>query len=106
MIKDTNLVSAFEALQCLHSYVRFAPEIKQVAFACHIYLLEKVNTSKTNFRDITMKIITCMLRRLQGPSNTILPELLKRFKSKNAKSATFCLQVVLEVFKTKEQVII
>ena len=47
-----------------------------------------------------------MLRRLQGHSNTILPELLKRFKSKNAKSATFCLQVILEAFKTKETAII
>lgn len=64
MIKDTNLTNAYESLQCLHSYVKFAADIRQVTFACSVYLLEKVQTNKPNFREITMKIILCMLRRL------------------------------------------
>jgi hypothetical protein len=42
MIKDQNLTNAFEALQCLHSYVRFASDIKAVTHATHNFLLEKV----------------------------------------------------------------
>jgi len=42
MIKDTNLTNAYESLQCLHSYVKFAADIRQVTFACSVYLLEKV----------------------------------------------------------------
>ena len=42
MIKDTNLTNAYEALQALYSYVRFAADIKNITFACHIFLLEKV----------------------------------------------------------------
>lgn len=80
--------------------------MRQVTFSCHIYLLEKVQTNKANFREITLKIILCMLRRMQGLSNTILPELLRRFNPKNPKCASFCLQVILEAFKTKETAII
>ena len=63
MIQDTNLVAAYEALLCLHSYVRFATAIKSVTFASHNYLLEKVQTNKPNFKDITLKILLTMLRR-------------------------------------------
>lgn len=63
MIKDQNLTNAFEALQCLHSYVRFASDIKAVTHATHNFLLEKVQTNKPNFRDITLKILIGMLRR-------------------------------------------
>ena len=80
MIQDTNLVAAYEALQCLHSYVRFSQDIKAVTFASHNYLLEKVQTNKPNFKDITNKILLTMLRRGQAP--IIIPELLKRFQSR------------------------
>jgi hypothetical protein len=71
--------------------VKFAPDIKNVTFACHNHLLEKVNLTNRNFKDITSKIILCMMGRLSGPQNTMLAELLKRFKSANAKTATFCM---------------
>lgn len=43
LIKDTNLTIAAEALQALHSYVKFAADIRSVSFSCHVYLLEKVS---------------------------------------------------------------
>lgn len=46
-----------------------------------------------------------MLRRDQGAS-CLYPELLKRFRSKNSKCAHFCMLVVIEAFKTKEQEVI
>ena len=99
MIKDSNLIAAYEALLCLNSYVRFSLEIKAVTFACHNFLLEKVQTNKPNFKDVTLKILLCMLKRDQGPM--LFPELLKRFRSKNPKSASFCMAVLREAFKTK-----
>jgi hypothetical protein len=42
MIQDTNLVGAYEALVCLHSFVKFAVSIKAVSFATQNYLLEKL----------------------------------------------------------------
>jgi hypothetical protein len=57
MIKDTNLPNQLEALNCLYTFVRFAPDIKHVTFSCHNFLLEKVNTTKPAFRDVTLKII-------------------------------------------------
>jgi|Laugresu1bdmlbsd_1035121.scaffolds.fasta_scaffold335362_1 hypothetical protein len=79
MVKDTNLVNAYEALQALYSYVRFAPDIKNVTFATHFFLLEKVQTFKPNFKDITLKILLEMIRRDQA--STIYPEITKRFKN-------------------------
>ena len=105
MIKDTNLTNAYEALQCLYSYVRFADDIKAITFASHNYLIEKVQTNKPNFREITLKILIGMLRRDQGAS-CLYPELQKRFRSKNSKCAHFCMLAVIEAFKTKEQNII
>ena len=61
MIKDANLTGAYEALNCLHSYVRFASDIKAVTFSVHNYLLEKVQHNKANFREITLKILLTML---------------------------------------------
>lgn len=57
MIKDTNLPNQLEALNCLYTFVRFASDIKHVTFSCHNFLLEKVNTTKPAFRDVTLKII-------------------------------------------------
>jgi hypothetical protein len=42
MIQDTNLVGAYEALVCLHSFTKFATSIKAVSFATHNQLLEKL----------------------------------------------------------------
>lgn len=100
MIKDTNLIALQEALNCLLTYVKHASDIKNVTFACHNYLLEKINLTNKNFRDLLTKIILCMLSRLHGSSNTMLPELLKRFKSPKPQTATFCMQVLLEGFKS------
>ena len=66
MIQDSNLVAAYEAMNCLHSFVRFGHDIKAVAFATHNHLLEKIQTNKPNFKDITNKILLTMLRRGQG----------------------------------------
>ena len=97
MVKDTNSVAAYEALLCLHSYVRFATSIKSVSFATHNLLLEKLQTNKPNFKEITTKILLTMLRREQ--TSMIYPELIKRFKNKNSKTAIFALYVVNEAFK-------
>jgi hypothetical protein len=105
MIKDTNLIALQEALNCLLTYVKHAPDIKNVTFACHNYLLEKINLTNKNFRDLLTKIILCMLSRLHGSSNTMLPELLKRFKSPKPQTATFCMHVLLEGFKSNQQLV-
>lgn len=63
MIQDTNLIAAYEALQCLYTYVKYAVDIKAVAFACHNYLLEKVQTNKPNFKEITNKILLTVIGR-------------------------------------------
>ena len=105
MIKDTNLTALNEALNCLHTYVKYAPDIKSVTFACHNYLLEKMNLTNKNFRDLLTKIILCMLTRLSGSQNTMLPEMLKRFKSPKPQAATFCMQVLLEGFKQNQNLV-
>ena len=63
MITDTNLGGLYEALTCLHSYLRFATSIKSVSFATQHTLLEKIQTNKPNFKEITCKILLTMLRR-------------------------------------------
>ena len=102
MTEDSNLVAAYEALSCLHSYVRFSHDIKAVTFASHNYLLEKVLTNKPNFKDVTSKIILTMLRR--GQATFIYPELLKRFQSRSIKVALFAMHVVDEAFKSETAV--
>ena len=42
MIQDTNLVGSYEALVCLHSFVKYSTSIKAVSFATHNQLLEKL----------------------------------------------------------------
>lgn len=62
MVQDTNLVGAYEALVCLLSFVKFATSIKSVSFATHNQLLEKLQTNKPNFKEISTKILLTMLR--------------------------------------------
>ena len=102
MIQDTNLGGLYEALNCLHSYLRFGKSIKSVSFAIIHTLLEKIQTNKPNFKEITCKILLTMLRRDQA--SVIYPELIKRFKNKNAKAAYFALFVVNEALKTNTTV--
>ena len=99
MIQDTNLIGAHEALQCLYSYVRFSHDIKAVTFATHNFCLEKVQTNKPNFKDITSKIVLTMLRR--GQATFVYPELLKRFLAKQIRVAVFSMYVVDEAFKSE-----
>jgi hypothetical protein len=57
MIQDTNLVGAYEALVCLLSYAKYSQSIKAVSFATHNQLLEKLQTNKPNFKEISTKIL-------------------------------------------------
>lgn len=93
MIKDTNLTAQYEGLNCLYSYVKHGKDIKSVTFACHSYLLDKIQHNKPNFKDITQRILQQMLMRNNTQQN-IVPELLKRFKSKNRGALNFCLGVM------------
>lgn len=93
MIKDTNLTAQYEGLNCLYSYVKHSKDIKSVTFACHSYLLDKIQHNKPNFKDITQRILQQMLMKNSTQQN-IVPELLKRFKSKNRGALNFCLGVM------------
>ena len=79
MIKDSNSVAAYEGLQVMHTFVKFALDVKAVTFASHNYILEKAPTNKANVRDICLKIMLLMLKRDQ--STMVYPELIKRMKS-------------------------
>ena len=57
------------------------------------------------FRDVTLKILLCMLDRLHGPQNTIMSALMQRLVSKNVKCATLCYSVLLEAIKSKESAV-
>jgi hypothetical protein len=72
-----------------------------MTFTIHNFLLEKVQHNKANFRDITLKILICMMRREQ--SSFLYPELFKRFRFKNVQVANFAILVVVESFKTEEE---
>lgn len=74
--------------------MRFAPDIKQVVFMVHAILLEKVQVNKPNFRDITLKILQQMIRR--DKSQSVVPEILKRFKNKNVKIASFAMEAAVD----------
>jgi len=88
-IKDQNLTAQFEGLICLHSYCRLGKDIKGVTFACHSYLLDKIQHNKPNLKDITSRILQVMLSRKEN----IVPELLKRFKSNNKGVIVFSMSV-------------
>lgn len=92
MIKDTNLTAQYEGLICLFTYVKLGKDIKSVTFACHSYLLDKIQHNKPNLKDITQRILQIMLKR----GENIIPEILKRFKSKNSKAICFCLGILLQ----------
>lgn len=62
-------------------------------------MLDKVQLNKPNFKEITMKILMCILRR--DKASSVLPELLRRFKNKNSKVATFAIEVILEAFRNQ-----
>jgi len=81
MMQDSNLTLAYEALQVLYTYVRFAKDIKSISFSIHNFLLEKVQVNKANFRELDLKILSVMINRDQA--SYVLPELIKRFKAKN-----------------------
>lgn len=53
MIKDNNLTAQYEGLTCLLSYVRLNKDIKGVTFACHSYLLDKIQHNKPNLKEVT-----------------------------------------------------
>jgi hypothetical protein len=42
MIKDANLAGAFDALNCLFSFVRFAPDIKTATYSTQMFLMDKI----------------------------------------------------------------
>ena len=88
-------MAQYEGLCCLSAYVRFAPDVKQVIFMSHAILLEKIQHNKPNLREITMKILIVMIKRDKS-SQSLLPELLRRFKNKNIKIACFSLEVALD----------
>lgn len=64
----------------------------------HSILLEKIQHNKPNFKEITLKILISILKK--DKSQSLLPEILKRFKNKNTKIATFSTEVVLESLKS------
>ena len=83
----------------MFAYVRFAPDIKSVIFLVNSVLLEKVQHNKPNLRELTMKILLCMLKR--DKSQSLVPELFKRFKNKNIKIACFSMEVMVEAFRSQ-----
>ena len=98
IISDSNLVAQYEGLNCLYTFIRYAPDIKQVTFMVHVILLEKIQHNKPNLREITMKILIIMIKR--DKTQTVLaPELFRRFKNKNVKIALFSMEVVVEALR-------
>lgn len=95
MIKDTNLTSQYEGLTCLLSYARLGKDIKSVTFACHSYLLDKIQHNKPNLKDITSRILQVMLSRKEH----IIPEIVKRFSSKNKAVIGFCLDIMIKAIQ-------
>ena len=102
MVQDHHSVASYEGLQCMLLFVKKAIDIKDVSFASHNYLLEKVLTNKPNFRDVTSKIIVEMLQRDQG--SYLYPEILNRIPVKgnnNTRVANFAMFALLEAFKVE-----
>lgn len=93
IIVDSNLIAQYEGLNCLFSYVKFCNDIKSIIFQVHSILLEKIHHNKPNFKEITIKIILCILKKDKGYQ--ILGEILKRFKSKNTKVALFSTEIIV-----------
>jgi hypothetical protein len=64
-----------------------------------MFLMDKIQHTKQNFKEISQKTLLEMIRRKQG--NLLFPELMKRFTNKNTKLALFAMGVVAEAFKTR-----
>lgn len=79
MIQDSNLTAQVEGLSCLQTFLSKAKDIKSVSFSCHSFLLDKIQHNKPNLKEITLNILQVMLQRKQP----IVPEIIKRFSSKN-----------------------
>ena len=93
MIRDTNLIAQYEGLNTLLIYYQWANDVKSVTLTIISDLLDKINLSKNNFKDITVKIIEMMFEKDMGVH--ILPELLKRFKTaRNTKITEVCIQII------------
>lgn len=90
MIKDNNLTARYEGLNCLFSFVKYGQDIKTVSNTCLQFVLDKIQLNKANFRDIAQRILQMMMARKLH----ILPEVLKRFASKNQTTLSFCISVV------------
>ena len=82
----------------MHTFVKLALDIKSVTIASHNYLLENTPTFKANFKEICLKILLAMLER--GQAQYLYPELIKRIKSNQQKTAIFASHVIDEAFKT------
>lgn len=101
MIRDTNLIAQYEGLNTLYVFLNCSPEVKNTTLSSLPDLLDKINHKKSNFKDITVKIIETMFQRDMG--HHILPELLKRFKTARNKEITeFAIQI-LELIVTKDK---
>ena len=70
--------------------MKLGQDIKSVSHTCTSYILDKVQHNKPNLKDIVEKILLTTLDRKLN----ITAELIKRFKSKNAKVVSFCLNVM------------
>jgi hypothetical protein len=81
----------------LFAFIRFAHDIKSTIFLVHSILLEKIQHNKPNLKEITIKILICMLKR--DKSQSLVPELLKRLKNKNIKISSFSMEVILEALR-------
>lgn len=93
MIRDSNLIAQYEGLNTLHMYLQCAPDVKNATMSTLPDLLDKINNSKNNFKEITCKIIDMMFEKEMGVH--IVPELLKRFKTaRNTRITEFSIQLV------------
>jgi hypothetical protein len=57
IINEPNLIALHEALNCLLTFIKFAPEIKSTVFKVQNILLDKVQLNKVNLREATMEIL-------------------------------------------------
>lgn len=62
-------------------------------------LLEKIQHNKPNLKEITMKILLTIIRR--DKSQSLNPELFRRFKNKNIKIASFSIEVTVEALRNQ-----
>ena len=93
MVRDSNLIAQFEGLNTLFVYCQWAQDVKSATMSTLPDLLDKINLSKNNFKDMTIKIIEMMFEKDMGAH--ITPELLKRFKTaRNTKITEVSIQIL------------